>query len=125
MTDQPYSVSTTWEDGILRIVVKGRQGDQKFSEIAAVIFQHLGEKRPECALVDVRALVGRPSTFETYDGVRAYPPRRYVPRRQAVLDLPAHRDFFSFHEDTSANVGVPLKYFTDEAAALVWLREKD
>ena len=125
MTDQPYSVSATQDDGFLRIVLSGRQGSQQFAAIAAEIFQHLAEYRPECALVDGRALEGRPSVFETYDGVRAYPPRRFLPRKFAVLDLPSNREFFSFHEDTSANVGVPLKYFTDEAAALAWLRAMD
>jgi len=43
----------------------------------------------------------------------------------AVVDIPEHADYESFHEITATNVGLSLKCFTDIDEARVWLKSKE
>lgn len=123
MDGNTYQISITWNEDIMEIAITGQASKQNAHEIAQHAIKILSEHRPDKVLVDCTNLVGRLDLIDTYFHVRQYPSERHRPVKLAVVDIPENKGYFSFHETTASNAGVPIKYFTDSDEAVKWLRQ--
>lgn len=122
MDENHYKVDVSWNKDILWITISGKATRQNASEMAKSVFGAQEELKPAKVLIDCTRLEGRLSITDTYFHVREYPKLNH-PTKRAILDRPENREFFTFHETTSINAGVLMKYFTDIDKALKWLNE--
>ena len=122
MEENHYKVDVSWDKDVLLITISGKATKQNASEMAKSVFGAQEELKPPKVLIDCTELEGRLSIIETYFHVKEYPKLKH-PTKRAILDKPENREFFTFHETTSVNSGVKMKYFTDIDKALNWLNE--
>lgn len=123
MDETAYQIGVSWNEDILEIAITGQALKQNARKIALDIFKVFSEHRPGKVLINCTKVVGRLSTTDTYFHVRQYPSEHHQPTRLAVVDLPENESASSFQELAAANVGYPLKFFTDIDKAVKWLRE--
>ena len=123
MGKKDYQVDKSMERDILFISITGKASKRNAGEIARIVFEAVQELKPIKVLVDCTKLVGRLSLTETYYHVREYPAQPHVVSKSAIVDLPENAEYYNFHQVTAANVGVPMKYFTDIDTAVEWLNQ--
>ena len=120
-----YQISSSVSNGILEIVVTGelaksaRDNNMLVNEVVSIT----KTKSLKTVLVDIRALKGRSGILETYERVRHYPNHMYE-IHFAIVDIRENADFQSFHENTAANAGMSLEWFSNINAARAWLKSK-
>ena len=123
MNKMDFAVGVVRREDILWIEITGKASSRNAGEIARTVFEAVQEHKPPKALIDCRKLVGRLSLTETYYHVREYPAQPHVVSKSAIVDLSENAEYYNFHQVTAANVGVPMKYFTDIDTAVEWLNQ--
>lgn len=118
-----YQISSSVDDKILEIVVKGKLTKSSSKEMTNKFSDIVEANKIQKILVDIRALEGRLSVTEIYERVRTYPPHMYK-SIFAMVDIPDNADHQMFHETTAANAGMKVKWFADMDAARAWLKSK-
>jgi hypothetical protein len=74
-------------------------------------------------LCDVRAVNGPDEFGEAYFRVRSFPPElNKLPL--AVVEPSDNVAYQSFYENTAANAGLSMKWFTDIDSARAWLKSQ-
>ncbi|MBN1364178.1 MAG: STAS/SEC14 domain-containing protein [Syntrophaceae bacterium] len=118
-----YQISSSVNDGILEIVIKGKVEKDEIDDIHDKITAFLKEKDVNNLLVDIRAVKGRFSIIEASSHVRhSLADRRKV--NTAIIDLPQYANFETFLVIMAENVGLSVKWFSHASAARDWLRSK-
>lgn len=123
MKNKPtYNISASENDGFIEVIITGEVADNYIDQMEQEVQDILKPMNPKKLLADVRSLKIKRSITDTYIRVRKYPPLLHI--KTAVLDIPEHSDFQSFHETTARNAGIPMKSFTDINKAREWLKNK-
>jgi len=117
-----YDISVSENDGIIEVVITGEVADHYVDKMEQEVQDILKPMNPKKLLADIRSLKIKHSITDTYIRVRKYPPLLHI--KTAVLDIPEHADFQSFHETTARNAGIPMKSFIDIHKAREWLKNK-
>jgi hypothetical protein len=119
-----YQISTSVNEGILEIVITGELTKDTFDRTHAEVISIVRAKNPKALLFDIRLLKRPPDQLAgAYFRVRGRPPDvRRLP--SAIVDPSANADYRSFYETTAANVGHPIKFFTDIEDARAWLKSR-
>jgi hypothetical protein len=118
-----YQISSSVNDEILEIVIKGKVENHDIEEIHDKITASLKEKEVNNLLVDICAVKGRFSIIEASSHVRhSLAERRKV--NTAIIDLPQYANFETFLVIMAENAGLSVKWFTHASAARDWLRSK-
>jgi Fur family transcriptional regulator, peroxide stress response regulator len=116
-----YKISSTENNGILEVVMKGKLTKSSADEIINKFSDIVKAKKIQKVLVDMRKLDGRLGITQTYALVRTYRLHMYK-SIFAYVDIPENADYQNYHETTAANAGIMMKWFTDIDAARVWLK---
>ena len=118
-----YQISSSVNDGILEIVIKGKVKNDDIEEIHDKITASLKEKEVNDLLVDICAVKERFSIIEASSHVRhSLADRRKV--NIAIIDLPQYANLETFLVIMSENAGLSVKWFTHASTARDWLRSK-
>ncbi|HEX8915838.1 MAG TPA: hypothetical protein VF796_26015 [Humisphaera sp.] len=121
MEPTEYHITSSRDAGLLLIGLTGQATRDNAGRIAADVIALVTAERADRVLVDCTRIGGRLGVTDTYYHVREYRLGDHRPRRVAVIDLPEHAEYFTFHETAAANVGYGfLRYFSDPAAARRW-----
>jgi len=118
-----YQIVSSVRDEILEIVLTGEESLRNMENMKNDIDQIIIKNNISNVLIDCRALDGRLGIAETYERVRNYPPDVYR-IKMAIVDIPQYAGYQKFHEDTSINAGMTMKWFTEMDAARAWLMRK-
>ena len=119
-----YQIFTCVHEGILEITLTGEITAYDVQKLQTEVIDIVISNNLKNILIDVCGLKGRFGYSEAYYRVRNYPSN--IPKvNTAVVDIPEHADYESFHEITATNVGLSLKCFTDIDEARVWLKSKE
>lgn len=124
MTEKPYQILLSEDDGIMTIVISGQvtgsTGDDAAQDVARIEEEH----KPERLLIDCRKAVGRADFSTTYEQVKKYHVQyKFLPSRVAVLDLEENEGITSFHETAARNAGLNIRFFIRLEDALDWLTD--
>jgi len=117
-----YNISASENDNIVEIIITGEVADHCIDKLVHEVQAILEPMNPKKLLEDVRSLKIKRSITDIYSLVRNYPPLLRI--KTAVVDIPEHSGFESFHETTARNAGILMKYFTDINKAREWLKGK-
>jgi hypothetical protein len=118
-----YQISSSVHEGIVEIVITGELTSTAFNKLHVEAIEIIRELNAKAVLCDIRALKGPHEFGEAYFRVRNMP-QDIKSLSAAIVELPNDKAYQSFHEDAAANVGWPLKWFTDIDAARAWLKSK-
>jgi hypothetical protein len=119
-----YQIFTGVHEGILEITLTGEITAYDVQTLQSEVIDVVISNNLKNILIDVCGLKGRFGYSEAYHRVRNYPSNIHQVNT-AVVDIPEHADYESFHEITATNVGLSLKCFTDIDDAKVWLKSKE
>ncbi len=115
-----YQIASSVSDGILEIILSGEESVRTMENMKNDIDDIIVKNKIKNVLIDCRALDGRLGIAETYERVRNYPHDVYR-IKMAIVDIPQNAAYQKFHEDTSINAGMTMKWFADMEAAKAWL----
>jgi hypothetical protein len=116
-----YQIASSVTDDILEIILTGEESVHTMENMKNDIDNIIIKNNVKNVLIDCRALEGRLGIAETYERVRSYPPDVYR-IKMAIVDIPEYAGYQKFHEDTSINAGLTMKWFTSVDAAMIWLK---
>ena len=122
--NKSYEIFFSLDDDVLKIVISGSLVKGEAFDIAQAVYEIFDQYKPSKVLIDCAHFVGRLGVTDTYTHVRAIRPGKHRPSRVAVFDNLENKDYFSFYETTSLNVGFNARFFGDLAKAQRWLRDK-
>lgn len=123
MDNKPtYNISASENDCIVEVVITGEVADHYIDTLEHEVQAILKPMNPKKLLANVSSLKIKRSVTDIYIRVRKYPPLLRI--KTAVVDIPEHSDFQSFHETTARNAGITMKCFTDIDEARKWLKNK-
>jgi len=118
-----YHISTSVNEEIVEVVITGKVTKDSVgklkNKVEAIAKSHNAKK----LLCDVRALETRFGYVETYFRITESP-SFFHNINTAFVDIPANSDLRAFHEFTSKNAGLSLKWFTDIDDARAWLKNQ-
>ena len=115
-----YQVVASPQGDVLQIKLTG-DTDGHADEIARDVFEQIEATRTRKLLIDTRQLKGRLGLGSMYLHMQRYPGN--TPRlKTAVVDLPEHTEFATFHELAAGNMGYSIRYFEDTKSAWDWLK---
>jgi hypothetical protein len=116
-----YQLSTSVNEGILEIVLTGELTKYDIDMIRAEIIEIIRNTSTKVILCDVRSARGPQDITEAYYRSRSLPTDiKILP--SAIVDRSENWDYKKFYEDTAANAGHSLKWFTDVESARAWLK---
>lgn len=123
MTDKPYQILLSEDDGILTIVISGQVTGTAGDDVAQDVARLEEELKPNRLLIDARKAVGRANYSTTFEQIKNYHIQyKYHPPKVAVIDLEENEAIMSFHETAAGNAGLRIRFFTDMGEALDWLK---
>ena len=105
--------------GYLEVLISGPYSLDRFKSHMLTAVRTTKEKRLKCLLLDVRALVGAPSTMERHELGRSGVEQKVDFRVAALVTPEQAKD--NFASTVARNRGVNVRTFTDRAKALEWL----
>lgn len=115
-----YQVVATPQGDVLQVKLSGETGEHA-DDIARVVIEKILASHTRKLLVDSRQLKGRLGLGALYLHMQRYPGE--LPHvKTAVLDLPEHTEFATFHELAAGNLGYSIRYFDDPNKAWDWLK---
>ena len=118
-----YHISISVNEEIVEIVITGNVTKDSIgklkNKVEAIAKSHSAKK----LLCDVRALETRFGYAETYFRITESP-TFFHNINIAFVDIPENSDLRAFHEYTSNNAGLSLKWFTDIDDARAWLKNQ-
>lgn len=115
-----YQVVASPQGDVLQIKLTG-ETDGHADEIARDVFAQIEATHARKLLIDTRQLTGRLGLGSMYLHMQRYP--RNAPHiKTAVVDLPEHTEFATFHELAASNLGYSIRYFEDPRQAWDWLK---
>ncbi len=124
--DLPFKLRINKQNSILLVEVEGERSFKILVTITGQIMEACREQDLCRALVDVRAMEGKLSTWETFrlvvscfSQVRNW----HVLRKAAIVDRQENRDRSRFLETVADNRGFNLRIFEDTAEAIEWLSQ--
>ena len=122
--DIPFKLTMEKQEDVLHVKAEGKRSFKTLVTIAEQIMEACREKDTCRALVDVRAMGGKLSTWEAFKLVTSCFSRvrnRRVLRKAALVDREDARPRYKFFETVADNRGYNLRVFEDTAEALSWL----
>jgi len=111
-------------DGFVAAVLSGVRTPETLVEIAARATAFCSEQNIPRLLIDVRGMIGRLDTLETFEVAGHELPRQEAVRRvlrSAILDRPENIERIRFFETVALNRGLNVRVFADEGLAVEWL----
>lgn len=124
MNHPKYEISTSMNEGIFEIVLKGKVAVHVVNKMIRDVYDIVRAKDPDKLLVDLRLMKGRQGYEETYLRLRDYP-SSFHNIKHAIVDLPDNENHRTFHQYVAARVlGISLKWFTDISVARAWLHDE-
>jgi hypothetical protein len=120
-----HQITASKHQDIVHIHATGIRNFQSVLEIATEVFSSCRELGVQKALVDIRALDGRLSVWDTIKLVETYFVKlrdRDVLKQAALVDLADNRERYQFFETVARNRGYNLLVFEDVEKAEEWLR---
>ena len=119
-----YKIIKTKHKNYFQITIKGKVSSENADKIATEVLTLVAKHKINKLLVDIREIIGRIGTIETYSMVLNYPQDKlFKSVRTAIIELPENADYFNFYEDAARNLGFPTTVFTDPNEAISWLQE--
>jgi hypothetical protein len=115
-----YHIEVVSEGVHLGLALTGRLTPANAEGVTRALIAKVQAGTSRRVLLDLRGLKGRLPVAEIYHVVTRYA-EDARPFKTALIDHPRHAATSLFHEDVSVNRGLPMRYFTDPAAALAWL----
>jgi hypothetical protein len=106
-------------NGFLEVIVSGPFTLDRFKHHMLTAVKATKEKRLKCLLLDVRGLVGSPTTMDRHDLGRSGVENKVDFRVAALVTPEQAQDPFA--STVARNRGVNVQTFTDRAKALEWL----
>jgi hypothetical protein len=119
-----YQISSLVNEGIIEIVITGEVTKSTMDRLHAEVITIIKEANAKAVLCDIRPLKGPHEEITA-----AYYRARSIPLDvtklpAAIVDPSENSAYLSFYETTAANVGHPLKWFTDMDSARAWLQTR-
>jgi hypothetical protein len=118
-----YQISSSVNEGILEIALKGDVNNGDMETVINKIFTLRTSINTNNELIDVRNLNGRFGIIETYAFIGKLHSNR--PRVNiAFVDVDENAVYNKYHEATAMKSGISFKWFTDIDAARDWIKSK-
>ena len=124
--DVPFKLTIEKQQDVLHVKVEGQRTYKLLVKITEQIIEACRQNSTCRALVDVRAMGGKLSIWETFKLVTScFAKFRNwrVLRKAAIVDREDARPRYKFMETVADNRGYNLRFFEDTAEALSWLAQ--
>ena len=122
--DVPFKLTIEKQQDVLHVKVEGQRNYKSLVKITEQIVEACQENNTFQALVDVRAMGGKLTIWESFKLVTscfAKVKDWRVLRKTAIVDRADARPRCKFMETAADNRGYNLRFFEDTADALSWL----
>ena len=122
--DVPFKLTMEKQEDILHVKAEGKRSFKTLVTITEQIMEACRENDTCRALVDVRAMGGKLTTWEAFKPVTSCFSRLRnwrVLRKAAIVDREDARSRYRFLETVSYNRGYNLRIFEDIAEAVSWI----
>jgi len=122
--DVPFKLTIEKQQDVLHVKVEGQRNYKSLVKITEQIVEACQENNTFQALVDVRAMGGKLTIWESFKLVTscfAKVKDWRVLRKTAIVDRADARPRYKFMETAADNRGYNLRFFEDTADALSWL----
>jgi len=122
--DVPFKLTIEKQQDVLHVKVEGQRNYKSLVKITEQIVEACQENNTFQALVDVRAMGGKLTIWESFKLVTscfAKVKDWRVLRKAAIVDRADARPRYKFMETAADNRGYNLRFFEDTADALSWL----
>jgi hypothetical protein len=119
-----FTITETDKGEYHRLTIEGTMeygsGQAVHPEVATLIGKHPGAP----FLLDITELKGRPDTLQSVHAVENMPGNKFeMVGKLAVLDDVSNRTSAVISESLMVSRGLDVKFFSDEATAMIWLLE--
>ena len=124
--DVPFKLTMEKQQDVLHVKVEGQRTYKLLVKITEQIIEACRQNITCRVLVDVRAMRGKLSIWETFKLVTSCFAKFRgwrVLRKAAIVDREDARPRYKFMETVADNRGYNLRFFEDAAEALSWLAQ--
>ena len=122
--DVPFKLLIEKQNGVLHVKVEGQRNYKSLVKITEQIVEAYRQNNTFRALVDVRAMGGKLTIWESFKLVTSCFARLRdwrVLKQAAIVDRADAQPRYKFMETVADNRGYNLRFFEDDAEALSWL----